>query len=129
MPYTNRVSTSKLLIELEMFDEATQVLDGLLEEDDEVVETWYLLGWVNRLRAMDTQDLDTQQGYNANVRYYLLKAKRVHTKNPTDDEDLVKHVDELLEEIGPGEEEEEVDDGEDDWEDVESSDEENQMDE
>ena len=28
-----------------------QVLDGLLEEDDEVVETWYLLGWVNKLRA------------------------------------------------------------------------------
>ena len=28
-----------------------QVLDGLLEEDDEVVETWYLLGWVNSLRA------------------------------------------------------------------------------
>ena len=28
-----------------------QVLDGLLEEDEEVVETWYLLGWVNRLRA------------------------------------------------------------------------------
>ena len=28
-----------------------QVLDGLLEEDEEVVETWYLLGWVNKLRA------------------------------------------------------------------------------
>ena len=34
--YTTRISTSKLLIELEMLDEATQVLEGLLEEDDEV---------------------------------------------------------------------------------------------
>ena len=34
--YTTRISTAKLLIELEMLDEATQVLEGLLDEDDQV---------------------------------------------------------------------------------------------
>ena len=28
-----------------------QVLDGLIEEDEDVVDTWYLLGWLNKLRA------------------------------------------------------------------------------
>ena len=34
-----RTSCALQLIELEMFDGATQVLEGLLDEDDEVVET------------------------------------------------------------------------------------------
>ncbi len=70
--YTTRIAAVKMLIDLEEWDLSiqvgvsitryetvklvkvhipSQILDGLLEEDDEVVETWYLLGWVNRLRA------------------------------------------------------------------------------
>ena len=26
-------------------------MDGLIEEDEDVVDTWYLLGWLNKLRA------------------------------------------------------------------------------
>ena len=68
-----------------------KVLDGLLEEDDKVVETWYLL---NKLRATfdarvnssqedlevgskiwlkpsnDEGDIDAD-GYNGNASYYL----------------------------------------------------------
>jgi hypothetical protein len=33
----------------------------LLEEDDEVVETWYLLGWLNKLRATFEAKSDQQQ--------------------------------------------------------------------
>ena len=33
-----------MLIELEEWEKSVQVLDGLIEEDDEIVDTWYLLG-------------------------------------------------------------------------------------
>ena len=38
--YTTRLSTARMLVELEEWDKATQVLDGLIEEDDEIVDTW-----------------------------------------------------------------------------------------
>lgn len=53
------------------------------------MDTWYLLGWLNRLKA--TAD-DGDEGYNGNVRYYLNKAKEVHKANPTDDADMVSEA-------------------------------------
>ena len=49
------------------------------------METWYLLGWLNRIRAMTEEE----SGYDGNVRFYLGKAREVHKKNPTDDTDMV----------------------------------------
>ncbi len=142
--YTTRIAAAKILIELEMWDEAAQVgkcfkftlkhmrffvlpqvLEGLLAEDDEVVETWYLLGWLNKLRA----EVADEDGYEGNARFYLSKAREAQKKNPTDDADMVAHIEEVLEELGPGEEDEEEEEGEGkDWEDVEtSSDEEEEM--
>ena len=63
------------------------------------METWYLLGWLNRIRAMTEEE----SGYDGNVRFYLGKAKEVHRKNPTDDADMLRHIDEILAEVGPGE--------------------------
>uniref|UniRef100_A0A8C1Y2L4 Si:dkey-12j5.1 n=1 Tax=Cyprinus carpio TaxID=7962 RepID=A0A8C1Y2L4_CYPCA len=37
-PYESRITTAKLLIEAEQYEMATEVLEDLLEEDDEVVE-------------------------------------------------------------------------------------------
>jgi len=82
----------KLLLDLEQMDKAAEILDSLLEEDDEVVATWYMHGWLNFLR----NDPD----YHGNVRHYLNRAKQVHIMNPTDDEDMVKHIEELLAEVG-----------------------------
>ena len=42
--YTTRLSTARMLIELEEWEKAVNVLDGLVEEDDEIVDPWYLLG-------------------------------------------------------------------------------------
>lgn len=115
--YTTRLSTARILMEMEDWDTADQVLDGLAEEDDEVVDTWYLLGWLNRLKVMDLKE----DVYNGNARFYLNKALEVHSKNPTQDLQMVQHAEELLQEIGPVVEgEEEV---AEDWQDV-SSDEE-----
>lgn len=92
LSYNSRLETVKLLLDLEMLEEATKICDGLLEEDDEVVSPWYLLGWINFLKE--------DQDYWGNVRHYLKRARQVHVMNPTDDEDMVKHIDEILTEVG-----------------------------
>ena len=43
--YPNRLAFTRLLIECEMYDEAMEVLEGLQEEDDQVVDLWYMGGW------------------------------------------------------------------------------------
>jgi len=92
LSYNSRLGTVKLLLDLEMFDEATQICDALLEEDDEVVAPWYLLGWLNYLRE--------DQDYWGNVRHYLKKAQQVQVMNPTDDDAMIQHITEILGEIG-----------------------------
>ena len=89
-----------------------QVLDGLIEEDEDVVDTWYLLGWLNKLRSdlernpvhsngnslnngstdknlQQSSDEDIIEGYLGNARFYLNKSMAVHKKHPTDDAELV----------------------------------------
>lgn len=39
------MATTRLLMETELYDLALEVLDGLREEDDQVVDLWYLGGW------------------------------------------------------------------------------------
>jgi len=95
LSYDSRLASVKLLLDLEDLDRATEILENLLEEDDEVVAPWYLLGWLNFLR--DDPD------YHGNIRHYLSKAKQVHTMNPTDDDAMVAHIDEILSEVGEGE--------------------------
>uniref|UniRef100_A0A224Z167 Uncharacterized protein n=1 Tax=Rhipicephalus zambeziensis TaxID=60191 RepID=A0A224Z167_9ACAR len=92
LSYSSRVNGAKVLIELEMLDEANTVLDGLIEEDDGVVDVWYLLGWLNYLRGGE---------YQGNARYYLNKAREVARKVQFDDADELAHIEELLAELGP----------------------------
>ena len=92
LTFNTRVATIQLLLELEMFDEATQIAEGLIEEDDEVVTPWYLLGWLNYLR----EDSD----YWGNVRHYLTRAKQVQVRNPTDDQEMINHIEEILAQVG-----------------------------
>ncbi|KAH6938623.1 hypothetical protein HPB50_011203 [Hyalomma asiaticum] len=96
LSYSSRVNGAKVLIELEMFDEANTVLDGLVEEDDGVVDVWYLLGWLNYLRGGE---------YRGNARYYLNQAREVAHKVQFDDADELAHIEELLAELGPEPEE------------------------
>lgn len=49
---------------------AADILEMLLDEEDEVVEVWYLLGWLNNLRGDE---------YKANARFYLNRATEVST--------------------------------------------------
>jgi len=101
LPFTARVQSGRTLIEVEEYDAATDVLETLLDEDDEVAEVWYLLGWANFLHGSD---------YHANARHYLAKANEVYKKTKQEDPQLIAHVTELLAELGP-ENTEEMEDG------------------
>ncbi len=53
--YEQRIAMAKVLLELEMHEEAANVLEGLLEEDEDVIDTWYLMG----LASFSLDDKDT----------------------------------------------------------------------
>lgn len=120
--YSTRISLSRLLMEAGMEDEAIEVLERLIGENDESVEAWYLGGWCLHLMA------EKQKASNATDRTTpLLKASRDWLENclklyatfDYEDERLKDHADEILKELngvlGPptGEEDEE-----EEWEDA-----------
>ncbi|XP_066959729.1 uncharacterized protein [Macrobrachium rosenbergii] len=115
LSYPTRLNTAKILIEVEDHDHAVDVLEGLAEEDDSVVDTWYLMGWSAYLRGEEHRD---------NARYLLHRAMEVHKANPSDDVQLVEHLEELLAELGPLPEDQTLDEGDTDGELEESEDDE-----
>ncbi|XP_075683774.1 uncharacterized protein LOC142652141 isoform X2 [Rhinoderma darwinii] len=96
-PYESRIPAAKLLIEVEDFELATEVLEGLLEEDDEVIQVWYLLGWVCYLQAKESDD---EAAFKDSARTYLRKAKKLYSKLRCDDSALLEHVEQILGDLG-----------------------------
>ncbi|KAF1972859.1 TPR-like protein [Bimuria novae-zelandiae CBS 107.79] len=132
--YSTRISLSRLLMEAGMEDDAIEVLERLIGENDESVEGWYLGGWCLHLLA------EKQKASNNAERITpLLKASRDWLENclklyagfEYEDERLKDHAEEILKELNSvlppstGEEEEEE---EDDWEDAGDDDEDAEMD-
>ncbi|KAI1885475.1 hypothetical protein AGOR_G00204080 [Albula goreensis] len=98
-PYESRITTAKLLVETEEYETACEVLEGLLEEDDEVVQVWYLLGWASYLQAEKPED---PESFKESARTYLIRAKKLYVKLSCDDTALLEHTEQLLRELGPG---------------------------
>ncbi|XP_049586933.1 uncharacterized protein si:dkey-12j5.1 isoform X1 [Syngnathus scovelli] len=112
-PYESRITTAKLLVEGEEYELAVEVIEGLLEEDDEVVQVWYLSGWVCYLqleRAKEQQEKDGRQltdveeeersALKEAARMHLTNAKKLHSKLGCDDQPMLEHVEQLLGELG-----------------------------
>nr|XP_022313654.1 probable assembly chaperone of rpl4 [Crassostrea virginica] len=93
LSYDVRVSAAKILTEVEEFETAVTVLEGLLDENEDDAQLWYMIGWANFLQGED---------YKSNARYYLKKCKEVYAKAKCDDEGILNHTEELLGELGPG---------------------------
>ncbi|XP_060081597.1 uncharacterized protein LOC132560906 [Ylistrum balloti] len=111
LSFDTRIAAAKILTEVKEYETAVDVLEGLLDENDEVPQVWYMIGWSNYLQGQD---------YKENARYYLQQAKQVYEKIKCDDPELLKHIEELIEEIGPGEEEEDGNEDEDVGDDFDS---------
>ncbi|XP_065896570.1 uncharacterized protein [Dysidea avara] len=87
--YQSQVNWSKLLMEVEEYEKAHEVLVHLLREDDEMIEVWYLLGWLAHLQNEFSVAVDC-----------LRRCKELHSTGGCEDVQLLNHVDELLEELG-----------------------------
>jgi len=134
--YDFRINTAKILVELEEHERASLVLEMLLGEDDEVVEVWYLLGYVYVLmkerksaegtlkRAgkvtphfCDNSRIFGQNVYNLTLFVCILD--QIFAKMNYQDEGIFQHIQELLEECKtfeykPGEDVPDEDDDDDD---------------
>ncbi|XP_041844145.1 probable assembly chaperone of rpl4 isoform X2 [Melanotaenia boesemani] len=112
-PYESRITTAKLLIEGEEYEMAVDVLEVLLEEDDEVVQVWYLSGWVCYLqwekakeqqererREVTEEEKEEWRALQEAARSYLTNAKKLHNKLRCDDQPMLEHVEQLLGELG-----------------------------
>ncbi|GAB1598035.1 probable assembly chaperone of rpl4 [Argonauta hians] len=103
--YDTRIVTSKILIELELYETASEVLFTLLDETDEDPHVWYLMGYAALLESAKHKGDDAEDCLT-NAREYLQNALKTYQKVDFDDPEMLKHIQEMIEKVGPGEEEE-----------------------
>lgn len=133
--FPSRVSLARLLMEVEMEQEALEVLERLIGEDDHSVEVWYLGGW--SLYVLGDKQKTEKQGEEDewklnwfSSRTWLNQCLKLFKKQEYEDERLGEHANELLVGIAKDlgvdpvmaddEEAEDADEG--DWEDDEADD-------
>ncbi|KAF9999490.1 hypothetical protein BGZ80_000073, partial [Entomortierella chlamydospora] len=126
--YETRIALVKLLLEVAMIDEAFTVLNGLLEENDQVPDTLYLFGYANLIAADDVDPSspsaeDEKKEQFENAREALNTCVKLWHATESTDEPMLQHCQELLETItqtiGPEVEQAEPEGGEIEYEDDE----------
>lgn len=132
--FPTRISLARLLMEAEMEEEALEVLERLVGEDDSSVEAWYLGGWClflmsekrvgedpEEAREIGEKD-DDRRALRASSREWLQNSLKLYEMLNYEDDRLKDHALELVygldAELGASAEGEEGDEsGDEDWED------------
>ncbi|KAJ9607942.1 hypothetical protein H2200_008021 [Cladophialophora chaetospira] len=123
--FATRVSLTRLLMEVQLEQLALSVLEGLVREDDQSVECWYLGGWCQVLIAQKPDVAsETKLKSQRTARTWLENCLRLYRIQDYDDDRLRDHANELVnglkvELAADGEMDEDGDDG---WEDVDEQD-------
>jgi tetratricopeptide (TPR) repeat protein len=120
-----RISLVRLLLEAEMEKEASEVIEGLLAEDDTSVEAWYQSGFCQYLLAKRCKNSKIANGSTNDLIAEHLKRSRASLKQclslfqaqEYEDDQLRDHAMEILEELDKALGEEDVDGEEEEWED------------
>ncbi|KAI2635042.1 hypothetical protein GGS21DRAFT_490250 [Xylaria nigripes] len=127
--FPSQVGLSRLLVEVDMEQEAIEVLERLVGEDDQSVEVWYLGGWSLFVMGEKQKESKAEDDFKASwisSRVWLNQCLHLYKLQGYEDERLGEHAKELLsniaKELGEASAAQDEDD-EDDWED-EGSDEE-----
>lgn len=136
--FPTRISLARLLMEAEMEDDAMDVLDRLVSEDDQSVETWYLGGWCLHLQAEKTkntlQSNGAQNGEYAmqvravmkSSREWLSMSLKLYDLQDYEDDRLHDHAKELVEDLnanlGPVLEGEDAEEGVEEWNGIDDDD-------
>eukprot|EP01126_Amoeba_proteus_P050030 TRINITY_DN5877_c0_g1_i3.p1 TRINITY_DN5877_c0_g1~~TRINITY_DN5877_c0_g1_i3.p1 ORF type:complete len:227 (+),score=44.30 TRINITY_DN5877_c0_g1_i3:831-1511(+) len=82
-----RVQTAKLFMELDDFHQASTILESLLNEDDEIAELWYLLGF-------SLTNLEPENSLTC-----LKKSRELLVKTSCSERDIFEQVDEHIETV------------------------------
>ncbi|KAL2043637.1 hypothetical protein N7G274_003944 [Stereocaulon virgatum] len=109
--FPTRISLARLLMEVEMEEEALEVVERLVTEDDQSVEAWYLGGWClyllgeKRKNPQDTEAVmhDGKQGEDnlhltalVSSRDWLRQSLTLYEMLEYEDERLRDHAEELV---------------------------------
>ena len=109
LSYEARVTLIKLLIEVEVYDKVSPIVDQLIEENEDDIRIWYYLGLAKSLM----KDTD-------NPRFYLEKALELIEKTGFQNDDMVAHIEQLLVDCPPEDEMDVIEEGEEEDEDDEN---------
>ncbi|EXJ85960.1 hypothetical protein A1O1_06329 [Capronia coronata CBS 617.96] len=98
--FPTRVSLSRLLMEVEQEAEAFEVLEGLIREDDQSVECWYLGGWCHVLMSQKPDVVpETQANNQETAKTWLDNCLRLYRVQQYEDERLRDHAVELVQQL------------------------------
>lgn len=137
--FPTRISLARLLMEVDLAEDAVEVVERLVGEDDHSVEAWYLGGWGLYLLGTAAEDDDemgglaegTDDGHQRNneqekkqkmarmsSREWLRQSLKLYDMLDYEDDRLKEHAGELIEELDKllGEDEEGDQDEGDGWE-------------
>jgi len=127
--FPTRISLSRLLMEAEMEEEAIEVLERLVEEDDESVEAWYLGGWcLHLLSGKNDVAVEDKKAIalKRTSRDWLQNCLKLYSMLEYEDERLKAHAEELVtdlnESLGPATAEDD-----EEWDDTEGEDSDEEM--
>ncbi|KAI1094815.1 TPR-like protein [Rostrohypoxylon terebratum] len=124
--FPSRVGLARLLMEVGMEQEAIEVLERLVGEDDQSVEVWYLGGWgLYVMGEKQKESKASEEDWKASwisSRVWLNQCQHLYTLQDYEDERLGEHAKELLSLIAKelGEAPAGEGDEEDEWEDEDS---------
>ncbi|KAI1265059.1 hypothetical protein F5Y18DRAFT_56219 [Xylariaceae sp. FL1019] len=128
--FPSRVGLARLLMEVEQEQEAIEVLERLVSEDDQSVEVWYLGGWGLYIMGDKQKEQTAEDDRKASwisSRVWLNQCLHLYKLQDYEDERLGEHAKELLasiaKELGEATPGEADDDGDEGWEDDESDEE------
>jgi len=118
--YDTRLALVKLLLELHLYAEAFNVLEGLQKENDQSVDLWYLWGWSYYCLGEETDlsEEERKQHWD-DARDCLETAVKLYNMVGADDEGMLQHAQELIASVNavlPPSAAEEEDEVEDDFE-------------
>lgn len=98
--FPTRVSLVRLLMEVELEHDAMQVLEGLVKDDDQSVEAWYLGGWCHLLISHKQDVLESEKSAQIeSARTWLGTCLKLYTKLEYEDEKLKTHAEELVQQL------------------------------
>lgn len=98
--FASRVSLARLLMEVEEEASALEVLQALVRQDDQSVESWYLGGWCQVLLSQKADtSAENKSKFCEQARVWLATCLKLYQAQAYEDDRLREHAEELVREL------------------------------